>query len=111
MKIEGINLGSLKIQLNALAKMLRPFFKHIVFISILASLGFLIFAAYSITNILNQPTDDSYRTTKELTYAQTKFDQNTIKLVLGLKLLTDPNARVTFNDFSIKRTRLSPFTE
>lgn len=109
--MQSLSTASLKTQLRQLQKTLQPLLRHVVFATMLLSICFLIYVAYSVTQILNKPSDDAYRLSEQAKVTQTKFDQSTINLVLGLKLTTDPSSKVTFNDFSVKRTRLNPFTE
>lgn len=104
-----MNLSSLKLQLQPIAEKLRPVLKHILFITVLASLLFLVFIAFSISSILSKPSDQDYRLQQSQKLTQTKFDEATIQEVMGLKLSN--GTKITFDDFSVQRTRVNPFTE
>jgi len=103
MKIDPKIMASL----GGILNIFQPIVQHLPFLSTIVLLGFLIFAVYSITQVLQQPSDDTYRAEQLTSSVQTHFDQATITAIKNLRTSQNGGAPT----FAVPQTRVSPFTE
>jgi hypothetical protein len=74
-------------------------------IIILLSLFTILYAVYSVNQLLNVPDDEAYRTEKQSDSVRTRFDQDTISKLDRLR------ARQEQSSPSLPAGRINPFVE
>lgn len=91
---------------KSLKKHLQPVIKHITIIVFAIIGGFLIFAVYSVSQILNQPTDLIYLEEQQKSSVRSRFDDTTIHKIKELKNREESNSLALPTD-----KRVNPFRE
>jgi hypothetical protein len=84
----------------------KPLLKHINTIVFVIIAGFLIFGVYSVSQILNQPTDLLYLEEQQKTTVRSRFDETTIQKVKALKNRQEDSSL----DLPVNQ-RVNPFRE
>lgn len=103
-----LDIKDLKPQLLKLLGSLKPLVEHMQFLMVIVALGFMIFAVYSVTQILQHPTDTAYRNEAAAQSVQTSFDEATIRRIENLRASDQSNPNL---QFAIPITRANPFSE
>lgn len=72
-------------QIKQLAASLAPIARHHYFIFLLALLIGLLWASFTVSQILTMPPDSAYQSQKEVELSRAQFDQDTIKRIEALQ--------------------------
>lgn len=98
----GFDIKQLGLQLR---HGLEPAARHHVIITFVFVMGILIYAVFTVNNILTQPADQAYITEKEGEMVKTRFDEATIQRIDALQASQERSS------ITLPPGRINPFVE